>query len=145
MVYGNKFEKNIALVLAAIAVCVALFFFYGLYNDSRVKRDSYDTESDLQQAEAAGRRAGDRLDDASGEVNEAQSELRDAERGAADIVQESRNLAKSAESSRREIRECLDILDRCDARNRELAKILDGLEKGSAGPGTQAQSRPPTT
>ena len=144
MVYGNKFEKNIALVLAAIAVCVALFFFYGLYNDSRVERDSRDIKTDLEQVEASSRRTADRLDDASGEVNDAQSELRDAERGAADIVQESRNLAKSAEISRRELGECKGILDRCESRNRELAEILDGLEKGSAGPGTQAQSRPPT-
>ena len=144
MVYGNKFEKNIALVLAAIAVCVALFFFYGLYTDSRVERDSRDVESDLQQVETSGHRAADRLDDASDKINQTGNELRDAERGAADIVQESRNLAKSAEDSRREIGECLGILDRCESRNRELAEILDGLEKGSAGPGTQAQSRPPT-
>ena len=144
MVYGNKFEKNIALVLAAIAVCVALFFFYGLYTDSRVKRDSYDAESDLQQAEAAGRRAGDRLRDASGEVDQARDVIRGAERGAAEISQQGRDLAKSADGSRREIGECLGILDRCESRNRELAEILDGLEKESAGSGTQAQSRTPT-
>ena len=136
MVYGNKFEKNIALVLAAIAVCVALFFFYGLYNDSRVERDSRDIKTDLEQAEAAGRRAADRLDDASDKINQTGNELWDAERGAADIVQESRNLAKSAEISRRELGECKGILDRCESRNREIAGILDGLEKGSAGSGT---------
>ena len=142
--FENKIEEVTAVCLAGIAALITCFVLYSFYTDSRVKRDNYDAESDLQQAEAAGRRAGDRLDDASGEVNEAQSKLRDAERGAADIVQESRNLAKSAEDSRREIGECLGILDRCESRNRELAEILDGLEKGSAGPGTQAQSRPPT-
>ena len=142
--FESKIEKITAMCLAGIAVLVTCFMLYSFYTDSRVKRDSYDAESDLRQAEAAGRRAGDRLDDASGEVNEAQSELRDAERGAADIVQESRNLAKSAEISRRELGECKGILDRCESRNRELAEILDGSEKGSAGTGTQAQSRTPT-
>ena len=144
MVYGNKFEKNIALVLAAIAVCVALFFFYGLYNDSRVERDSRDIKTDLEQVEASSRRTADRLDDASDKINQARDVIRGAERGAAEISQQGRDLAESADDSRREVRECLDILDRCDARNRELAEILDGLEKGSAGPGTQAQSRTPT-
>ena len=143
-VFENKIEKITAMCLAGIAVLIAGFMLYSLYTDSRVKRDSYDAESDLRQAEAAGRRTADRLDDASGEVNEAQSELRDAERGAEEISQQGRDLAKSADGSRREIRECLDILDRCESRNRELAEILDGLEKESAGPGTQAQSRTPT-
>ena len=144
MVYGNKFEKNIALVLAAIAVCVALFFFYGLYTDSRVERDSRDIKTDLEQVEASSRRTADRLDDASDKINQTGNELRDAKRRAAEIGRESQDLAKSAEDSRREIGECLGILDRCESRNRELAEILDGLEKGSAGPGTQAQSRTPT-
>ena len=142
--FESKIEKITAMCLAGIAVLVTCFMLYSFYTDSRVKRDSYDTESDLQQAEAAGRRAGDRLRDASGEVDQARDVIRGAERGAAEISQQGRDLAKSADGSRREIRECLDILDRCDARNRELAEILDGLEKGSAGPGTQAQSRPPT-
>ena len=142
--FENKIEKITAMCLAGIAVLIAGFMLYSLYTDSRVKRDSYDAESDLQQAEAAGRRAGDRLRDASGEVDQARDVVRGAERGAEEISQQGRDLAKSADGSRREIRECLDILDRCDARNRELAEILDGLEKGSAGPGTQAQSRTPT-
>ena len=142
--FESKIEKITAMCLAGIAVLVTCFMLYSFYTDSRVKRDSYDTESDLQQAEAAGRRAGDRLRDASGEVDQARDVIRGAERGAAEISQQGRDLAKSADGSRREIRECLDILDRCDARNRELAEILDGLEKGSAGPGTQAQSRTPT-
>ena len=142
--FENKIEKITAMCLAGIAVCVALFFFYGLYNDSRVERDSRDIKTDLEQVEASSRRAGDRLDDASDKINQTGNELRDAKRRAAEIGRESQDLAKSAEDSRREIGECLGILDRCDARNRELAEILDGLEKGSAGPGTQAQSRPPT-
>lgn len=142
--FENKIEKVTAMCLAGIAVLVTCFMLYSFYTDSRVKRDSYDAESDLQQAEAAGRRAADRLDDASGEVDQARDVIRGAERGAAEISQQGRDLAESADDSRREVRECLDILDRCDARNRELAKILDGLEKGSAGPGTQAQSRTPT-
>ena len=142
--FENKIEKITAMCLAGIAVLVTCFMLYSFYTDSRVKRDSYDAESDLQQAEAAGRRAGDRLRDASGEVDQARDVIRGAERGAAEISQQGRDLAKSAEDSRREIGECLGILDRCDARNRELAEILDGLEKGSAGPGTQAQSRTPT-
>ena len=142
--FENKIEKITAMCLAGIAVLVTCFMLYSFYTDSRAKRDSYDAESDLRQAEAAGRRAGDRLRDASGEVDQARDVIRGAERGAEEISQQGRDLAKSADGSRREIRECLDILDRCDARNRELAEILDGLEKGSAGPGTQAQSRPPT-
>ena len=142
--FENKIEKITAMCLAGIAVLVTCFMLYSFYTDSRVKRDSYDAESDLQQAEAAGRRAGDRLRDASGEVDQARDVIRGAERGAAEISQQGRDLAKSADGSRREIRECLDILDRCDARNRELAEILDGLEKESAGSGTQAQSRTPT-
>ena len=142
--FESKIEKITAMCLAGIAVLVTCFMLYSFYTDSRVKRDSYDTESDLQQAEAAGRRAGDRLRDASGEVDQARDVIRGAERGAAEISQQGRDLAKSADGSRREIRECLGILDRCDARNRELAEILDGLEKGSAGPGTQAQSRTQT-
>ena len=134
--FENKIEKITAMCLAGIAVLVTCFMLYSFYTDSRVKRDSYDAESDLQQAEAAGRRAGDRLRDASGEVDQARDVIRGAERGAAEISQQGRDLAKSADGSRREIRECLDILDRCDARNRELAEILDGLEKGSAGSGT---------
>ena len=142
--FESKIEKITAMCLAGIAVLVTCFMLYSFYTDSRVKRDSYDTESDLQQAEAAGRRAGDRLRDASGEVDQARDVIRGAERGAAEISQQGRDLAKSADGSRREIRECLGIIDRCDARNRELAEILDGLEKGSAGSGTQAQSRTPT-
>ena len=142
--FESKIEKITAMCLAGIAVLVTCFMLYSFYTDSRVKRDSYDAESDLQQAEAAGRRAGDRLRDASGEVDQARDVIRGAERGAAEISQQGRDLAKSADGSRREIRECLDILDRCDARNRELAEILDGLEKESAGSGTQAQSRTPT-
>ena len=142
--FDTRIEKITAMCLAGIAVLVTCFMLYSFYTDSRVKRDSYNTESDLQQAEAAGHRAADRLDDASGEVDQARDVIRGAERGAAEIVQESRNLAKSAESSRRELGKCKGILDRCDARNRELAEILDGLEKGSAGSGTQAQSRTPT-
>ena len=142
--FDTRIEKITAMCLAGIAVLIAGFMLYSLYTDSRVKRDSYDAESDLRQAEAAGRRADDRLRDASGEVDQARDVIRGAERGAAEISQQGRDLAKSADGSRREIGECLDILDRCDARNRELAEILDGLEKGSAGPGTQAQSRPPT-
>lgn len=139
--FENKIEKVTAVCLAGIAAlitCFVLYSFvlYSFYTDSRVKRDSYDAESDLQQAEAVGRRAGDRLRDASGEVDQARDVIRGAERGAAEISQQGRDLAKSADGSRREIRECLDILDRCDARNRELAEILDGLEKGSAGSGT---------
>ena len=142
--FESKIEKITAMCLAGIAVLVTCFMLYSFYTDSRVKRDSYDTESDLQQAEAAGRRAGDRLRDASGEVDQARDVIRGAERGAAEISQQGRDLAKSADGSRREIGECLGILDRCESRNRELAEILDGLEKGSAGPGTQAQSRTPT-
>ena len=142
--FESKIEKITAMCLAGIAVLVTCFMLYSFYTDSRISRDSRDAESDLQQAEAAGRRAGDRLRDASGEVDQARDVVRGAERGAEEISQQGRDLAKSADGSRREIRECLDILDRCDARNRELAEILDGLEKGSAGPGTQAQSRPPT-
>ena len=142
--FESKIEKITAMCLAGIAVLVTCFMLYSFYTDSRVKRDSYDAESDLQQAEAAGRRAGDRLRDASGEVDQARDVIRGAERGAAEISQQGRDLAKSADGSRREIGECLGILDRCESRNRELAEILDGLEKGSAGPGTQAQSRPPT-
>lgn len=142
--FENKIEKVTAVCLAGIAVLVTCFVLYSFYTDSRVKRDSRDAESDLRQAEAVGRRAGDRLRDASGEVDQARDVIRGAERGAAEISQQGRDLAESADDSRREIRECLDILDRCDARNRELAEILDGLEKGSAGSGTQAQSRPPT-
>ena len=142
--FENKIEKITAMCLAGIAVLVTCFMLYSFYTDSRVKRDSYDAESDLQQAEAAGRRAGDRLRDASGEVDQARDVIRGAERGAAEISQQGRDLAKSADGSRREIGECLGILDRCESRNRELAEILDGLEKGSAGPGTQAQSRTPT-
>ena len=134
--FDTRIEKVTAMCLAGITVLITCFMLYSLYTDSRVKRDSRDVESDLQQVETSGHRAADRLDDASGEVNEAQSELWDAERGAADIVQESRNLAKSAEISRRELGECKGILDRCENRNREIAGILDGLEKGSAGSGT---------
>ena len=143
-VFENKIEKITAMCLAGIAVLIAGFMLYSLYTDSRVKRDSYDAESDLRQAEAAGRRAGDRLRDASGEVDQARDVIRGAERGAAEISQQGRDLAKSADGSRREIGEFLGILDRCESRNRELAEILDGLEKGSTGPGTQAQSRTPT-
>ena len=142
--FESKIEKITAMCLAGIAVLVTCFMLYSFYTDSRVKRDSYDAESDLQQAEAAGRRAGDRLRDASGEVDQARDVIRGAERGAAEISQQGRDLAESADDSRREIGECLGILDRCESRNREIAGILDGLEKGSAGPGTQAQSRPPT-
>ena len=143
-VFENKIEKVTAVCLAGIAALITCFVLYSLYTDSRVERDSRDIKTDLEQVEASSRRTADRLDDASDKINQTGNELRDAERGAADIVQESRNLAKSAEDSRREIGECLGILDRCESRNRELAEILDGLEKGSAGPGTQAQSRPPT-
>ena len=143
-VFESKIEKITAMCLAGIAVLVTCFMLYSFYTDSRVKRDSRDVESDLQQAEAAGRRAGDRLDDASGEVDQARDVIRGAERGAAEISQQGRDLAKSADGSRREIGECLGILDRCESRNRELAEILDGLEKESAGSGTQAQSRTPT-
>ena len=142
--FENKIEKVTAVCLAGIAALITCFVLYSFYTDSRVKRDSYDAESDLQQAEAAGRRAGDRLRDASGEVDQARDVVRGAERGAEEISQQGRDLAKSADGSRREIGECLGILDRCESRNRELAEILDGLEKGSAGPGTQAQSRTPT-
>ena len=143
-VFESKIEKITAMCLAGIAVLVTCFMLYSFYTDSRVKRDSYDAESDLQQAEAAGRRAGDRLRDASGEVDQARDVIRGAERGAAEISQQGRDLAKSADGSRREIRECLGILDRCESRNREIAGILDGLEKESAGTGTQAQSRTPS-
>ena len=142
--FESKIEKVTAVCLAGIAALITCFVLYSLYTDSRVKRDSRDVESDLQQVETSGHRAADRLDDASGEVDQARDVIRGAERGAEEISQQGRDLAKSADGSRREIRECLDILDRCDARNRELAEILDGLEKGSAGPGTQAQSRTPT-
>ena len=142
--FESKIEKITAMCLAGIAVLIAGFMLYSLYTDSRVKRDSYDAESDLRQAEAAGRRADDRLRDASGEVDQARDVVRGAERRAEEISQQGRDLAKSADGSRREIGECLGILDRCDARNRELAEILDGLEKESAGTGTQAQSRTPS-
>lgn len=142
--FENKIEKVTAVCLAGIAVLVTCFVLYSFYTDSRVKRDSRDAERDLRQTEAAGRRAADRLDNASGEVDQARDVIRGAERGAAEISQQGRDLAESADDSRRELGECKGILDRCDARNRELAEILDGLEKGSAGSGTQAQSRPPT-
>ena len=57
--FESKIEKITAMCLAGIAVLVTCFMLYSFYTDSRVKRDSYDTESDLQQAEAAGRRADD--------------------------------------------------------------------------------------
>ena len=142
--FDTRIEKVTAMCLAGIAVLVTCFMLYSFYTDSRVKRDSRDIKTDLEQVEASSRRTADRLDDASDKINQTGNELRDAKRGAAEISQQGRDLAKSADGSRREIRECLDILDRCDARNRELAEILDGLEKGSARPGTQAQSRPPT-
>lgn len=142
--FESKIEKITAMCLAGIAVLVTCFMLYSFYTDSRVKRDSRDIKTDLEQVEASSRRAGDRLRDASGEVDQARDVIRGAERGAAEISQQGRDLAKSADGSRREIGECLGILDRCESQNRELAEILDGLEKGSAGPGTQAQSRPPT-
>ena len=143
-VFDTRIEKITAMCLAGIAVLVTCFMLYSFYTDSRVKRDSRDVESDLQQVETSGHRAADRLDDASGEVDQARDVIRGAERGAAEISQQGRDLAESADDSRREIRECLGILDRCESRNRELAEILDGLEKESAGTGTQAQSRTPS-
>ena len=143
-VFESKIEKITAMCLAGIAVLVTCFMLYSLYNDSRVERDSRDIKTDLEQVEASGRRADDRLRDASGEVDQARDVVRGAERGAEEISQQGRDLAKSADGSRREIGECLGILDRCESRNREIAGILDGLEKESAGSGTQAQRRPPT-
>lgn len=142
--FESKIEKITAMCLAGIAVLVTCFMLYSFYTDSRVKRDSRDIKTDLEQVEASSRRTADRLDDASDKINQTGNELRDAKRRAAEIGRESQDLAKSAEDSRREIGECLGILDRCESRNRDLAEILDGLEKESAGPGTQAQSRPPT-